>query len=587
MRAHNVSRLFADAERAYVRGEFEAAKRDLIAAWRLAGEHPAILHLLALVEKNLGAMDQARLAFTRALELDPKNADLAANAGNFYKAVSEHGSSLECYELALRADPTHLTALLGRASALCALVRYAEARVVYRDAARLAPQDHRPWSGLGALERQDGNLAAASEAFDEALKLAPGVPVALHGRARVALERGEADTRARFEEVARLIPQDPHAALGAAESWVAVDPQRAIRELEGVSHRFPDWPEPQSALARVTWECGDNSAFAAGLEAAVAARPRNAAMWIALIDAYSGVDRFQDAADTAARAMAATGEERFLLLEAVNSSEAGDIYRADALFAKLVDMSGTAIAQASHCLRKGEVHQAEKLLDLARQLSPDDMAAWAWSGIVWRLLDDPRATWLYQTDRLVRVQSIGATAAQLEAIAAHVASLHDCRKFPIGQSLRGGSQTRGRLFDQASEPVDKLRKLLNAVVEAFWAALPEEDPAHPLLRHRAKAPRFAGSWSVLLTDEGFHVPHFHPRGILSSACYLRLPLWGKTEEGWLELGSPPPRLGLCLQPLLRIEPKAGALVLFPSYMFHGTVPFTKGERLTVAFDVLV
>lgn len=28
------------------------------------------------------------------------------------------------------------------------------------------------------------------------------------------------------------------------------------------------------------------------------------------------------------------------------------------------------------------------------------------------------------------------------------------------------------------------------------------------------------------------------------------------------------------------------LVLFPSYMFHGTRPFGKGERLTVAFDVI-
>ncbi|MBK9588986.1 MAG: hypothetical protein IPO50_10640 [Sphingomonadales bacterium] len=34
-----------------------------------------------------------------------------------------------------------------------------------------------------------------------------------------------------------------------------------------------------------------------------------------------------------------------------------------------------------------------------------------------------------------------------------------------------------------------------------------------------------------------------------------------------------------------IEPKPGRLVMFPSTMWHGTVPFDAGERLTVAFDV--
>ena len=39
------------------------------------------------------------------------------------------------------------------------------------------------------------------------------------------------------------------------------------------------------------------------------------------------------------------------------------------------------------------------------------------------------------------------------------------------------------------------------------------------------------------------------------------------------------------EPCRKIEPKPGHLVLFPSWMWHGTVPFTQGERLTVAFDV--
>jgi hypothetical protein len=35
-----------------------------------------------------------------------------------------------------------------------------------------------------------------------------------------------------------------------------------------------------------------------------------------------------------------------------------------------------------------------------------------------------------------------------------------------------------------------------------------------------------------------------------------------------------------------VEPEVGRLVLFPSYMWHGTVPFSGDDhRMTIAFDV--
>jgi hypothetical protein len=60
---------------------------------------------------------------------------------------------------------------------------------------------------------------------------------------------------------------------------------------------------------------------------------------------------------------------------------------------------------------------------------------------------------------------------------------------------------------------------------------------------------------------------------------------GPEPGGWLQLGAPPSELGLDLQPYRMIEPRPGRLILFPSTMWHGTLPFAAGERLTVAFDV--
>ena len=88
-----------------------------------------------------------------------------------------------------------------------------------------------------------------------------------------------------------------------------------------------------------------------------------------------------------------------------------------------------------------------------------------------------------------------------------------------------------------------------------------------------------------LTDGGFHVAHIHPRGVVSSACYLVVPRID-ADEGKLEVGGAPPELGLSLPALSSFAPRPGRMILFPSTLYHGTRPFRVGERLTAAFDVV-
>ena len=84
-------------------------------------------------------------------------------------------------------------------------------------------------------------------------------------------------------------------------------------------------------------------------------------------------------------------------------------------------------------------------------------------------------------------------------------------------------------------------------------------------------------------------PHFHSKGWLSSACHIELPsvVDGDGKEGWLAFGAPAFEGVQPLPPDHYEKPQPGRLVLFPSYMWHGTVPFSGTEsRLTIAFDVV-
>ena len=78
-------------------------------------------------------------------------------------------------------------------------------------------------------------------------------------------------------------------------------------------------------------------------------------------------------------------------------------------------------------------------------------------------------------------------------------------------------------------------------------------------------------------------------GWLSSAFYVQLPHAVKDDqkkEGWFKLGEPSIALPTPIQAKKYIKPVVGKLVLFQSYMWHGTIPFDADEtRMTVAFDV--
>jgi Putative 2OG-Fe(II) oxygenase len=112
----------------------------------------------------------------------------------------------------------------------------------------------------------------------------------------------------------------------------------------------------------------------------------------------------------------------------------------------------------------------------------------------------------------------------------------------------------------------------------------------PLRRRNIGAWRFNGSWSVRLRTSGHHRNHVHPRGWISSACYIELPDCmhrADTDEGILTFGQPSLTTMPALAPENAVRPAVGMLVLFPSYFWHGTVPFCSDQpRLTVAFDAV-
>ncbi|WP_197054236.1 putative 2OG-Fe(II) oxygenase [Sphingomonas sp. 37zxx] len=582
--------LFAAAEQALAAGRIDDARKALATVLRAVGEHPAVLHLAALVEKKAGAGDAAKQFFRRALKVAPQDPAIHGNHANLLGDLGESDAALAAYERALAIAPGFIDARYNHALLLHRLHRSHEALADLERVTRESPLLAKGHAAQGQILRSIERIDEAAAAYDRALAIEPMRPVARHARARIAMERGESDAAERYRVALTAQPDDIELILGLAEAMAAVGDPGAVPYLTRAVRTQPSWAEGHARLAAMRAEAGEGADFAEHFDAAITANPGDFALrqahWRALAAAGDG---------TAARAaidatIAALGRDDVItLIEAANlASETGDLAAAERTLSGLPQDSAVLAARGRNSLRAGDAQAAAALLERAIALQPGLIAGWAHLSLAWRLLGDDRHQWLCELPGLVAAIDLGLDQEWIEQLGDTLRAIHRTRAHPLGQSLRGGTQTQGRLFWRTEPALRALHARLAQAVDTHRRALPPHDAAHPLLRHRDTAMRITGSWSVQLARSGFHVQHIHPEGLLSSALYVALP--DRTSDadpqaGWLELGRPPAELGLDLAPITTIEPRVGRLALFPSYLFHGTRPFSNGTRLTVAFDV--
>jgi Flp pilus assembly protein TadD len=234
-------------------------------------------------------------------------------------------------------------------------------------------------------------------------------------------------------------------------------------------------------------------------------------------------------------------------------------------------------------LRLGEPAEALALANDLYASAPNDQQLIAYRAIALRMLGDPAYQQLYDYARLVRVYRLQTPAE----FANELIKLHHWQQWPLEQSLRGGTQT-GNNLPGDNPVIAAFFAMLDAPIRDYIAHL-DHSRDHPTDCRKRNSYRCSGSWSVRLRPGGFHINHVHPMGWLSSAYYVDVPREpdpSQPHAGWLKFGEPDMPMPGCT-PDHFVAPEPGMLVLFPSYMWHGTVPFERGEqRLTAAFDVL-
>ncbi|MBA3511926.1 putative 2OG-Fe(II) oxygenase [Sphingomonas sp.] len=458
-------------------------------------------------------------------------------------------------------------------------------------ALRQAPKDARLWHLKGLIHRSQDRRELAIPALQRAAELAPNVPLIAHGLARTLSEAGLPSVDA-YARALQLSPGNTTLLAGLVSALIA---ERriadAIAGLERGLERSPQWTEGHELLSNLRWLEGERDGFARSFDEALQLHPGDLALRRQQIVTLLHAELYDDVLSRIAEGRRTLGDNiLFDVNEAIVWSETGDPERAGSLFERVKDVAdGSAqIRRVRHLLRYGRPRDAVAVMEPWLK-SAEAFGFWPYAATAWRMTGDPRSEWLEGDERFVGIYDIADRLPPLDRLADTLRALHTTKGQPLVQSVRGGTQTDGHLFQLIDPTIVALREAIRETVREHVARLPARDPGHPLLASPREPVAFSGAWSVRLQAGGFHSNHVHPMGWISSALYIVLPPdLGEGEAGWLALGEPrTSSFPIDLPPTRLIEPKPGRLALFPSWMWHGTRPFGAGERLTVAFDVAV
>lgn len=468
--------------------------------------------------------------------------------------------------MASRIDASHALRA-AYAAALKAAGRAKDAYDVQRGSSRAFPNDKIAWHNLAAAAVDIDDPRQARIAAEKAFALGLDAPETwtIYGRVLIALGDTEGGQKALEKALAQAPGHAVAAVLLAKLIWMrTADADAAVAPLRaGIN-------SPGADLSMIMVE-------AKILEAAGRVK-----------EARDLLELWTDAYPNDALLARTTGQIRL---------DVGEVAGAEWMMRKAISLdprlTAAHVGLASVLMTQGRAEEALEAATTAAEIDPTDQSTWGWVATAARALGRPEHPALYDYDAFVRPYKIetpegwDSLEAYLADLDAALTRIHTMQAAPSDQTLRAGIQTIDDLAQSQDPAIRAFFAAIDGPIRAYMAEMGQGDD--PLRRRNTGKYRISDIWSVLLREQGFHVDHFHPRGWISSAFYVSLPPMqddGK-HEGWIEFGQPPFPVQPPQPPERFVRPEPGTLVLFPSYMWHGTVPFEGSDRrLTIAFDAV-
>ncbi len=544
----------------YQSGDFIKAEIGIRNALREWPNNAELLRLGALVALSINQIVTAKERLDQASKLTPSTAEIENLRGNIFKAAADWADAESAYDLAEKISPSYKPVNANR------LDLFLKSGQPERVLDLVDSSTDFGEMGVFAKSQALTNLGR----YDEALALIVSITPQRYGdqlclqKIKCLAALGELEKmRSEFE----LFSLDSTFAKDAFEVCVNAFEMRGLRA------------EAINLVTEVTQqpECG-----VMVLIQGVRVLSRLHLLDEAKIALREGIKKHSNDPDMLAEKASS------LFLEG-QSAESCELFM-QALRLRPADL-GFLMGYAQAALLDGQYAEARNAIQGAMLQAPNNQFLIALLASVARKTDNSHRL-LYDYDSLVQVYDLSPPQgySSMEdfngALKAVLNKLHVYVGTPTNQSLRNGTQTQLDLSLVDDPVIQTFFRAIDHSVRDYLTNLGNQTE-HPLRKRNTGNYRIFGAWSVRLQPGGFHVNHVHPMGWISSTYYVDIPdsINEKSKQGWIKFGEPAIDLGQSAEYF--VQPKVGRLVLFPSYMWHGTLPFEgENSRLTLPFDIV-
>ena len=146
-------------------------------------------------------------------------------------------------------------------------------------------------------------------------------------------------------------------------------------------------------------------------------------------------------------------------------------------------------------------------------------------------------------------------------------------------------QSAGNFFLNKNPNVDKIKNIINSEIEAYYSNFKNRDDG--IIKNWPKKFNLNG-WLVSMKNGGKIKPHIHDYGWLSGSIYINVPTKKLKNSGDLVVSLSDNERNFNNTKYSKIvSVETGSLCLFPSSLYHYTIPFSSDERrIVLAFDMI-
>ena len=591
---------------AHKRGEYSEAEKYYLLHLKSFGNDFNALQLLGMLAYKATDYQKAIDYMLQSLKHNAKQPNTENNLGNAFKRISNYKKSRSHYEKAIQLEEKYQDAWNNLISLLVEFEEYAQALFVAKKANKLFGHSNYVLILCAQANRELLQYDEAIGLLQSILESQPDDVSAKLEMGKTYYKKGQDETAIKyyFELINDGINEFAiwHNLGNALSNLSRFD--EAIAAYQNSISLKPSYALSYKNITELMWEMGNHQGLFSHYKKAFELSLDDEELRLDYLEQLIRLGYNKDALSIVEILTQTPNlDPRFIRLSSQAYKVNGDIKKAfeiEKIILSLKDVTVESILSfVETALQSNEFEVAQQELVKVLQHEPDNQFALALNHTGARL--DPQ---LFDTTVLLADEFIfefcinppaefNSIVDYCQALDNYLQGLHTGKHQPLDQTLHYGVQTRGNLFDDSHPLIVHLISEFERCIEDVKTRIQEISNKKNIYLYQGfndqKPTYFSGSWSVKLHNMGYHSNHMHPMGWLSSAFYVTLPedIQNESEKaGWFQVGVPNIDLESKLKPTRYIKPEIGKLILFPSFLWHGTVPFKEGSyRLSVACDV--